>query len=331
MSEPVDPNLAPPPGSYAPPPPPPGSYAPPPQPQPAGYTPQPAPPSQPAWSDPLFVPPGSSFGAWYNKVIEIVKRSWRSVLMITGVGIALPAGIVSLVSWLSYGYYATSATLLFHMGTLFDTGQLLFGAFITFVFAVAAFFVSAVAWAAAVYTITLEANGERPSLNAAFNYGLKRAGSLWLWTIVVALIVAVGTCLLILPGIYAAFALSLFGFVVIFERDQNPIARSFKLTHADLGSTLGKVAVLAVAIWVFELIVNAIFGSIENGIISNGFVGFDFSFGARFGVGIVSLISDLVVVTPVTGLLVMAMLPIYAGLRAREIQLSTPALRQQLG
>src|SRR5262252_6844483 len=115
MSEPVDPNLAPPPGGYAPPPPP----------QPAGYTPQ------PAWSDPLFVPPGSSFGAWYNKVIEIVKRSWRSVLMITAVGIALPAGIVSLVSWLSYGYYATSATLLFHMGTLFDTGQLLFGAFIT--------------------------------------------------------------------------------------------------------------------------------------------------------------------------------------------------------
>jgi hypothetical protein len=327
MSEPVDPNLAPPPGNYAPPPspPPPPGYAPPSQPQPAGYTPQ------PGWSDPLFVPPGSSFGAWYNKVIEIVKRSWRSVLMITGVGIALPAGIVSLVSWLSYGYYATSATLLFHMGTLFDTGQLLFGAFITFVFAVAAFFVTAAAWAAAVYTITLEANGERTNINAAFSYGLKRAGSLWLWTIVAAVIVAIGTCLLILPGIYAGFALSLFGFVVVFERGQNPIARSFKLTHADLGPTLGKVAVLAAAAFVYEIIVNAIIGSIESGIISNGFVGFDFSFGARFGVGIVSLIGDLLVLTPVTGLLLMGLLPVYAEQRAREIQLSTGLLRQQLG
>jgi hypothetical protein len=251
--------------------------------------------------------------------------------MITGVGIALPAGIVSLISWLSYGYYALSATLLFHTGTLFDTGRLLFGAFITFVFAVAAFFIAAAAWAAAVYTITIEANGERASLNDAFNYGLKRAGSLWLWTIVAAIIVAIGTCLLVLPGIYAAFALSLFGFVVVYERDQNPISRSFKLTHADLGQTLGRVAVLALVAFVYEIIINAIIGSIENGIISNGFVGFDFSFGARFGVGIVSLIGDLLVLTPVTGLLLMGLLPVYAEQRAREIQLSTSVLRQQLG
>jgi hypothetical protein len=326
MSEPVDPNLAPPPGNYAPPPPPPPppGYAPPSQPQPAGYTPQ------PAWSDPLFVPPGSSFGAWYNKVIEIVKRSWRSVLMITVGGIGLPIGIVEFFSTLFHGNYALSPTAMFHIGTIFDTGTYLAGAFITLLFFIAATYVAAIAWAAAVWTVTVEASGQPAPLNAAIAYGRKRASSLWVWSVAAAVIVFIGFCLLFLPGIYAAFALSLFGFVVVFEPGQNPISRSFKLTHADLGNTLVRLLVLGAAFFVYDLIVGLIFGSIEAGILLDPF-SLGSSFGARFGLGLVQLISQLVITGPAAAVGVMALMPVYAGLRAREVQLSTAALRQQLG
>lgn len=307
MSEPVDPNAVPP--------------APPVEP----------PSATPAVPDPLVVPPGSSFNDWYNKVFEIGRRSWRSVLTVTVVAIAAPAAIVDFISWLSYGYYAMSPTLLFHMGTFFGTGRLLFGGFITFVFSLAASFFIAAGWAAAVWTVVQEASGQRTTLNEAINYGLKRAGALWIWTVAVGVIVAVGLCLLVLPGIYAAFALSFFGFVVVFERDQNPVSRSFKLTHADLGSTVVRVLVLAIACGVYSAVINTIIGGIEGGIISNALTGFDYSFGARFGVGIVSAIGQLLVTGPVSAALLMGLLPIYAEQRAREGQMSTSRLQQELG
>lgn len=284
-----------------------------------------------AWSDPLFVPPGSTFTAWYTKTLEIAQRSWRSLLMVTFVGIAVPAAIVDFIAYLSTGYYSLRPDLALHLGTLVDTGRLLFGAFVTFVFALAASFFTAVGWAGAVWTVVVEASGQRASLGDAINYGLRRAGQLWLWTVAVGVIVAIGTlCLLVVPGLYAAFALSLFGFCVIFERDANPLVRSVRLTHKDFGPTLLRVLSLAAGAAVYAGAVNLIFSTIETGIAPAAFATYDTGFGTRFALGVIAAINQLIVVAPVAGALLIGLLTIYAEQRGRETAMSTSRLRQDL-
>jgi hypothetical protein len=284
-----------------------------------------------AWTDPLFVRPGSTFNDWYAKALEIAQRSWRSLLMVTVVGIGLPTAIVDFIAYLSNGYYALRPDLALHMDTLFGTGRLLFGAFVTFMFALAASFFTAVGWAAATWTVVVEASGGRAPLGDAINYGLRRAGQLWLWTVAVGVIVAIGTlCLLVVPGIYAAFALSLFGFCVIFERDINPLTRSVKLIHADLASTGLRVVALAVAVFVYAGFVNLIFSTVETGIAPAAYATFDTGFGTRFALGILGAINQLAVATPVAGALLVGLLPIYAEQRGRAAAMSTSRLRHEL-
>ncbi|MEU5782513.1 hypothetical protein [Micromonospora lupini] len=107
--------------------------------------------------------------------------------------------------------------------------------------------VQAVGWAAGSWVITQQATGRHGSLDSALRYGLRRALGLWGWTLLISLLVGIGSCCCVLPGIYLAFALSLAGPVYLFER-QNPIGRSFGMFHARLGLVLGRVAVVGGAV-----------------------------------------------------------------------------------
>ena len=113
--------------------------------------------------------------------------------------------------------------------------------------------VQAVGWAAGTWVITQQAAGQPASLDAALRYGLRRALGLWGWTLLVSLLIGIGFCFCVLPGIYLAFALSMAGPVYLFER-HNPIGRSFRMFHDRLGLLLGRVALVAVAVIVGTLI-----------------------------------------------------------------------------
>ncbi len=144
---------------------------------------------------------------WTSKVTQTIKRSWRTVLVVTLLGIGLPTAVIRFVSWVSFGYLAVDPALATRWSDL-PTGRVLFGGFLTFVVAVVASFLIAAAWAAATWVVTVEANGERESVGRPLRFGWSRAASAGGWTILVGVIVALGTLCFVLPGLYLAFALS---------------------------------------------------------------------------------------------------------------------------
>ncbi len=282
-----------------------------------------APGGMPGFVDPL-VPADQSFGAWFAKLQEVGKRSWKAALIIVTIAIAAPMGLVRLVQTAtgSAAYFGPGAAT--EVGDLMATlGTAMVGLFFTLLAAVAAGFVAALGWAAGVWALTHEAaTGQPANLGDALRYGLKRALPLWGWTLATGLLVVVGLCACVLPGLWVAFATCMFGMVVLFERGQNPIGRSFKLTHANPLPTLGKVAVLAVVALVYNFVVGGIVGVILLGIISVA---------GPTGIlaGFVSFLQSIVS-APVNALLLIALLPLYAQLRATEGQVSTPQLHQEL-
>lgn len=305
-------------------------YLPPPPPIPAGEYAAPAGASAypGGYIDPLVLPPGSPFGAWIAKTQEVAKRSWKSALIITAIGIAAPRALLTLVQSLAEvsGWVGGGAiTQLRDLGSAF--GSILFGLFITLVFAIGASFVAAAGWAAGTWALVQEAaTGQAANIQEAFRYGLKRALSLWLWTILVGVMVTIGMCFCYLPGVYLAFALSMFGFVAIFERGQNPIGRSFQMTHANFGPTLGKVAILGAVAFIYTFIIGLIFGGI--GVAVGLAIGYRSSFGYNVGFGIFSAIGALLS-APAYALALLGLLPAYAEIRAQEGSLSSSAQLQQ--
>jgi hypothetical protein len=303
----------------------------PPEPPTTGYSvpPQFTPPAYPGGAgDPLVLPPGADFGAWFTKVQEVAKRSWKSALIICTIGIAAPRAIVTLVERISNLAYYAGGTALVHIGDITSViGSIILGFFVTLLFAIAASFVAAAGWAAGTWALVQEANGRPAGLGPAFQYGLKRAMGLWLWTVLVGLMVTIGTCACILPGIYLAFATSLFGFVAIFEKGQNPIGRSFQMTHANIGPTLGKTAIVGAIAYAYALVVGLIFGAIAVA----AAIGSIRTTGHNFTYGIFEAIGTLLT-GPAYAVALIGLLPIYTELRAREGSLQSSAqLQQELG
>jgi hypothetical protein len=275
--------------------------------------------------DPLVLPPGSTFGAWFTKLQEVAKRSWRSALIICAVGIAAPYAVAAFFSQVfSWGGYT-----LFGAGTFFDVlGSLLLGWVVAFAVAVAGCFVAAAGWAAGTWAVTQEAATGRPAnVGQAFSYGLKRAMALFPWTVLAALAFAIGSACLFLPGVYLAFGFSMFGLVAVFERGQNPVARSFSLTHnsAAIGPTLGRVGILFAVSWLYLLVVNLIELGLQVAV-SIGNVG---GLANRVADGVIEA-GGALLAAPVFAVLLLGLLTTYAELRAREGQVSTGTLAREL-
>jgi hypothetical protein len=262
----------------------------------------------------LVLGPGATYGAWFSKVQEVAKRSWKSALIICAIGIAAPYGVSGLVARL--GRWGTGYGLL-GIGSFFTAlGTLLLGFLVALLFSIAGCFVAAAGWSAGTWALVQEAATGRPAnIGKAFSYGAKRAMSLFPWTILAAVAFAIASACLWIPGLYIAFGFSMFGFVALFERGQNPVARSFNLTHnsATFGPTLGRIATLLGAASVYLWIVWAIEGALEVAIAfgTRGTVGYN------FGAGIVELIGGILA-APAFAVLLIGLLPTYAELRARE-------------
>jgi hypothetical protein len=281
------------------------------------------------WSDPLVLPLGAPFGAWFSKVQEIAKRSWKSALIITALGIAVPRALVTLISWTAG--WGTGLSITGIGGVASAIGALFLGLLATLVFSIAACYVAAAGWAAGTWALVQEGQTGRPaSIPAAFQYGMKRAMALFPWTVLAATAFTIGSFCLWLPGVYLAFGFSMFGFVVLFERGTNPVSRSFSLTHnsATIGPTLGKVGILFGVYLVYTLIVGLIFGAMSLAV--GVAMGFSDSFGYNLGRGIIEAIGTLLT-APGLAVLLIGLLPTYAELRARQTPLSTAQLQQELG
>ncbi|WP_410814530.1 hypothetical protein [Micromonospora sp. 067-2] len=204
-------------------------------------------------ADRLVTPPGVGLSGWFDRCLGAVRRGWRLLLPILLLTQVLPAAVLSV---LQLGLDPTAQweataepdalpdTFLADLGALLLVlvgGSLLIG------------LVQAVGWAAGTWVITRQAAGEPVSLGDALRHGLRRALGLWGWSLLIGLIVGVGVCFCVLPGIYLAFALSMAGPVYLFER-HNPIGRSFRMFHDRLGLLLGRVALVGTVVIVVSLV-----------------------------------------------------------------------------
>lgn len=302
------------------PPPPQGGYAPPPAGGAGGGYPPP-PPDGPYWPpepgqgapDPYDPIVATDFNTWFNRVLGIFKRSWKSIGLIMLIGAVIPSLVVGTVntavgpigtdmSKIEWSDYAGSG--LWSLLAWIITG-----------------FLAAAAVVAAIRVAVREGTpGVEVPFGESMSYGFGRALPMWGWTIVASIVITVGLCACVLPGIYFAIALAVLAPAFVFEGG-NPFVRSFKLTHSDFGRALSRLLVAALAFLVYGCIIGLPLGLIEGAIAKDGL---------GFGGFIVVLILEAiraVLLLPVAIAAVAVVLVTYAELRARlEGRLSTQQL-----
>jgi hypothetical protein len=283
------------------------------------------PPTAPRRTDPVVLPPGSSYGAWFTAIVDVAKRSWKSALF-TSLGVVVPMAIVSLIAYaIGAGGTLTIFSLLSHAGLSF-VGYV--GAmFVKLLLSIVAAYVASVGWAAGSWALVQEAKTGRPAnINEAFQYGMKRAMALFPWTVVAGFACVIGLMFFYIPGLYLAFAFSLFGFVAVFERNPQPLMRSLNMLHKSVGPSLARVGTLFGVFLVYNGIVQAFFGilSIPGRVLAGGTVVYG------IGEGFLQMFAT-VLLAPAIAALMVGLLVTYAELRAQEGPTSTDDLVAGLG
>ncbi|MFG1675526.1 hypothetical protein [Micromonospora sp. NPDC049282] len=235
----------------------------------ATYPAQPVPGGPHGWypgldpNDPLVTPPHAGVGGWFARCVDAVRRGWRQLLPIMLLTQGVPAAVISVLSL----FLAPTD----RMVTGSDGAPVLpdgyleqFFVFYGVVLLAALVFgpLQAVGWGAGTWVVARQAAGEPAGVGAALRYGLRRALGVWGWTIVVSLLITVGACFCLLPGVYAGFAVALFGPVYLFER-QDPIGRAWRMFHKRFGMVLGRVTLVMCALLaasLLDLLVSAVSG-----------------------------------------------------------------------
>lgn len=302
-------------------------------PTPGGAYPAPPLPGQPyGWypgvdpGDPLVPPPYAGIGGWFTRCTGALRRGWRQLLPIMLLTQVVPAVVIAILSLglapagepvtgpagapaLSDGYFGD--VFVFYGAVLLAT--LLFGP------------LQAAGWAAGTWLVTRQAVGEAVTVGAAFRYGWRRAVGLWGWTLVASLLIALGVCACVLPGIYVGFAVALFGPVYLFER-QDPIGRSFGMLHKRFGMVLGRVALVG-AVLVGAAIVDGVLQAV-----SQFAFGLDPMAAPGTAVGAVLLaVAGALLVVPSYLVQLVGLVVTYAEQRAQEGPVNVAQLAAELG
>ncbi|GAA4570576.1 hypothetical protein GCM10023176_29480 [Micromonospora coerulea] len=277
-------------------------------------------------NDPLVTPPHAGIGGWFARCAGAVRRGWRLLVPIMLLTQAAPAAVISVLSLA----LAPSG----EVGTAADGAPVLpdgyFRDVLAFYAAVLAASlilgpVQSLGWAAGTWVVTRQAAGEPVGLGAAFRFGLRRVLGLWGWTLLSSLLIGVGVCFCLLPGLYLAFAFALVGPVYLFERE-NPIGRSFRIFHQRFGMVLGRVALVVAA-----LLVGILVGFVVEAVgqLPFGTHPMD-SPGTAAGSAAVALVAAVLVV-PVYLAQLVGLLVTYAEQRAHEGPVNAARLATELG
>lgn len=303
------------------PPPPPGGYAPPPAAGAGGGGYPPPPPDGPYWPpepgqgapDPYDPIVATDFNTWFNRVLGVFQRSWKSIGLIMLIGAVIPSLVVGTVNT-AVGPIGTD------MGKIEWSDYAGSGLWSLLAWIITGFLAAAAVVAAIRVAVREGTPGVQVPFGESMSYGFGRALPMWGWTILASIVIAIGLCACVLPGIYLAIALAMLAPAFVFEGG-NPFVRSFKLTHSDFGRALSRLLVAALAFLVYGCIIGVPLGLIEGAIAKDGL---------GFGGFIVVLILEAiraVLLLPVAIAAVAVVLVTYAELRARlEGRLSTQQL-----
>lgn len=278
-------------------------------------------------NDALVTPPGAGIGGWFDRFWGALRRGWRQLVPIMLLTQVLPAAVLSVISFgvdPSPGWEAQAETDPTGLPDDFATGLLTVVAVLV-VGSLVIGLVQAMGWAAGSWVITRQAAGQPAPLDAALRYGLRRALGLWGWTLLVSLLIGIGVCFCVLPGIYLAFALSMAGPVYLFERD-NPIGRSFRMFHDRLGMLLGRVALVGAAVIIGTVVPSILESAGTTAFGEDPFASPGAAVGVVVVIGITAVLALPAHLAQLVGLLIT-----YAEQRAHEGPVNGATLAAELG
>ncbi|WNM42374.1 hypothetical protein RMN56_14015 [Micromonospora halotolerans] len=276
--------------------------------------------------DPLVTPPHAGVGGWFSRCGGALRRGWRQLLPIMLLTQTVPATVIAVISLalapteqpvtgadgtpvLPSGYF--EHVFAFYGAVLL--AALIFGP------------LQSAGWAAGTWVVARQAAGEPVGVGAALRYGLRRALGLWGWTIVTSLLITVGTCFCLLPGLYAAFAFALFGPIYLFER-QEPIGRAWRMFHQRFGMVLGRVALVICAL-IAATVLDGVLG-----LVNQLAFGVDPLAAPGTAVGAVALaVLGAVLATPAYLAQLVGLVATYAEQRAHEGPVNAARLAAELG
>jgi hypothetical protein len=183
---------------------------------------------------------------------------------------------------------------------------------------------TSIGWVAVLRLMADQAAGRPASVGAALRYGVRRGPLLWGWYLLVYLVVMVGLCACVVPGVYLAVALSLIAPIVTFERGEPAFTRSFRLVHSNFWPTVGRLLLLGLAVGVVTYLVSCIFGAATG--VSSGLSAPAQQPGV-LALSVDVLLSSLVAL-PITLVEVAGVLVTYAELRGRQEPLTSADLAE---
>jgi hypothetical protein len=173
--------------------------------------------------DRLVLPPGSSLGAWSARVTEVLRGTWRALVLVLLVTVTLPAVGVELAF------------------SLVDPRR--FAALWLAAAVLVAAAAVALAWSASAFVITRWAAALPRRPGSALRYAAWRFPRVAPWTLLVAVSVGLGLVLLVLPGLALILMWSMALPAASFER-ANPVLRSWRLVRSAMRSVTARTVIL---------------------------------------------------------------------------------------
>jgi hypothetical protein len=246
-----------------------------------------------------------SFAEWFAKIFGVVARSWQPLVIIQLVA-ALP-GLV--LGGLAEGLMAPDPTSYSSP----EAAGLATGATVGVLLAVLISVVFALfAQGASVFVAVRDAVGRPAKAGEALSFAAGRALPLLGWGLLAAIMLVVGFLLLLLPGLYLAIVFgATFTGVVVIERQG--IGRTFALVNPRFWPTAGRLVVVGVMAFVYNLIITLLTAAL-----------------AGAGTFVATLLSA-VLALPISLLSVGVAVVTYAELRNRENPaVGSPALAAQM-
>lgn len=224
----------------------------PPSPPEYGYL-VPAPPGY-GPGDPLVTGVAEGFGGWFNRLFAVLRRSWKSLLLISWVMFAVPIAVFAIVVGISFGRLFVLAPPGSAQPSTIDGAEVGSFLLVILVGVVLIGYLTSASQAAAVWTVTRQAVGRPAPLGGALAYGLRHGLRLWGWSLAYGLIVGIGLVACILPGLYFAVAGCLYVPVALYRRGMSPIGTSFSLVNKSFWGSLGRMALLLVMVYGVQLV-----------------------------------------------------------------------------
>jgi len=225
--------------------------------------------TEPPENDPL-VP--ADFGGWFERVIGVFRRSWRTLLIFQAVLAVLSAIYSALAASFSRNMTALSGAL----GPGFDPNSGLPPDLVAA--AITAGIIALVGWVvlwlvvtflvpASVFVVIRDAEGQPAPLGEALRFGASRMPAMIGWGLLALVLTSIGYVLLLIPGIYLSivFGATLAGVVAV---ERTGIGRCFALVNPRFWPTAGRLAVYFLITLVYFAIAHLIASAIGGGPLS---------------------------------------------------------------